>query len=136
MGFKVVKDLDYKLEFIAGDTEFIRLTIKDVDKNVIDVSTNTEVKMGIKKKRIDNAFIIPEKIATTYVYHPDNQRYTIEFEYSSQETKDILNYDGKIRDTLWCYYDIELRDTSLGNEVITTVLSGKLLVTRSIRGEL
>jgi phosphoribosylanthranilate isomerase len=83
MAFKQVKELDYKLKFIAGDTEYVRLTIKDEDGNVIDVSTGVEVKMGIKKRREDVDFLIPEKIATVYVYHPDNQKYTIEFKFDS-----------------------------------------------------
>jgi hypothetical protein len=46
-----------------------------------------------------------------------------------------LNYGGKYRKNLLCVYDIELHNTNLGLNDVTTILAGKLEVARSISGE-
>jgi len=134
MAFKKVKDQNYLIQFIAGDTEYVRLTVKDEDGAVIDVSEDVTVIMGIKRKELDDEFIIPEVTATTYVYDVDDQTYTIEFKFEADDTVAILNYDGKVRKILKCYYDIELHNTHLSADERTTILAGDLTISRSIAG--
>ena len=134
MGFSVIENTNYELVFIAGDDEYIRMNVKDETGNFIPVDTDVTVKMGIKEFISSTEFIIPEEIATTYIYDADSQPYTIEFAYSSADTISILGYNGKKRSYLDCVYDIELHNTHLGQNDITTILSGNLKVRRSIAG--
>lgn len=124
----------YTLYMVAGDTEFVRFNLKDANGDIIDVSNGRTLVMGIKRKTLDTTFLIPEKTATTYVYNELTQPYTVEFEFSSDETVDILNYEGKVRGSLLCKYDVEMHDTYLGEDDITTVLQGDLDIKRSIAG--
>jgi len=134
MAFNKVKEVNYPIHFIAGDTEFIRLVVKDEDGAVIDVSTDVSIVMGIKRKALDDAFIVPEQEGTTFVYDVNTQTYTIEIKFSSDDTVAILNYDSKERKKLTAYYDIELHNTHLGADEITTILSGDFTISRSISG--
>lgn len=134
MGFKLLST-DYTLTMIAGDDEYIRLTVKDAAGAVIDVSTDVTVRLGIKRKVLDDVFITPEILATTYVYDVVDQTYTIEFVVDSTTTAELLNYEGKIRKKLECFYDIELHNTHLGADDRTTILAGNLILTRSIAGK-
>ncbi len=135
MAFKKVKEQDYPIHFIAGDTEFVRLTVKDEDGAVIDVSEDVTVTMGVKRKPLDDEFIIPEVIATTYAYNAVDQVYTIEIKFEDIDTVALLNYNDKERKLLKCYYDIELHNTHLGADERTTILAGDLTVSRSIAGK-
>ena len=91
--------------------------------------------MGIKRNPLDSEFIVPEVIGTTYVYDALNQTYTIEIKFEDVDTVAILNYHGKLRKSLKCYYDIELHNTHLGADERTTILAGDLTISRSIAGK-
>jgi len=130
MAYKRLEDSEFDIKFISGDTEYIRLTVKDSDGNVIDVTSSTDVVFGIKRDITDDDFIVDEIAGTLYEYDKDTQPYNIEIVVPSLTTKAILEYDNKKRKSIECIYDIELT----GTEGVTTLLYGKLTVLRSISG--
>ena len=134
MAFKPVSNTNYTLDLIAGDTEYIRLNIKDENGEVLDVSSDYICTLGIKRKELDSEFIIPEITSTMYEYDVYEQPYSVEFKLESDDTIDLLNYNGKERKSLKCYYDIELYNTFLGVNERTTLVSGPLNIARSISG--
>jgi len=134
MAFNRINPKLYDIKFIAGDTEYFRLNVKDENGVVIEMSNDSSVIMAIKRHRGDEVPIIPETIATLYTYDADTQKYTIEFMFTSSDTLSILNYDGKRRNNLKCVYDVELHDVRQGVDEVTTLVSGNLQVARSISG--
>jgi len=130
----ITTNLNYKIEFIAGDTEYIRLNLKDTNGNVVPVSVNTTFKLGIKRKIADTEYIVEEKEATLYDYHKYSQPFTIEFKFTSEETLMLLNYDNKERVDLTCVYDVEYNDVQYSSDDKLTVLAGELLIRRGISG--
>lgn len=130
MAFKRVINDGLDIEFVSGDTEYIRLTVKDSDGNVIDVTSSTSVVFGVKRNTMDDQFIVDEIEGELYAYDAETQPYNIEIVVPSLTTKSMLEYDNKPRNNLECYYDIELT----GTEGVTTLLSGKLIINRSISG--
>jgi len=117
------------LVFLAGDTETVRLNIKDSLGVPLDLSTGFLCKMGIKRRVQDDAYIVPQKDATLY---DQNQGYNIEIVYTSTDTQSILRFDGKPRKSLLAYYDVELNNTLTGE--VTTVLVGLLTTKKTIAG--
>jgi len=132
MALKTVGNKDYKIEFKAGDTEYLRLNIKDGDGNPMQVGSDYTCIIGIKRKITDTEFIVPEKMAAMYNYSEFIQPHSIEFKFTDVETVALLNYNGKLRKSLIAYYDVELTHTVTGD--VSTILSGVLSITRSIGG--
>jgi len=132
MSLRTVGNKDYEIEFTAGDTEYLRLNIKDENGDPIHVGTDYTCIMGIKRKAGDTEFIVPEVMATMYSYDEYTQPYSMEFKYSSADTLAILNYNGKERKKLRCHFDVELTDSTTGD--ISTVLAGAIDIKRSIGG--
>jgi len=130
MAFKRVVNDGLDIEFVSGDTEYIRLIVKDSDDNVIDVTSGTSVVFGVKRNTMDDQFIVDEIEGNLYDYDAVTQPYNIEIVVPSLTTKSMLEYDNKPRNSLECYYDIELT----GTEGVTTLLNGKLVINRSISG--
>ena len=135
MALKHISNAAYTLEFVAGDTEYVRLNIRDQDENIIDLSQGFTCTMGIKRRVLDENFIIPEKNGTMYAYSEYEQPYSIEFKFTDTETLNILNYNGKVRKKLTLHYDIELVEDVNGENIRTTILSGILEIKRSIGGK-
>lgn len=134
MAYNRIVAKNFPIQFVAGDTEYIRLNIKDDAGNIIDVSSNVTVRLGIKKYKADDKFIVPEIIGATYAYNATTQKYTIEFALSSADTIALLNYGGKRRNLLKCFYDIEMHEVRQGVDERTTLLAGTLQVARSLSG--
>jgi len=135
MSFKLKENYQYELKMVAGDSEYVRLTLKDSDGEVIDISADVSAVMGIKRKYEDTEFLIPEIVGTTYAYDKYDQPYTLEFELTSDDTMALLNYDGKSRNKLTCVYDIEIENTHLGAYETTTIMAGPLYIHVSIGGK-
>ena len=133
MAFRVTSD-DYEIKMVSGDTEYIRLNIKDSNGDIVDLSQSTSCRIGIKRHAMDGTFIVPEKMATMYAYDEYEQPFSIEFKFEAADTTALLNYNGKERKRLECYYDIELTITDVAEDEISTILQGKLVVSRSISG--
>ena len=133
MAFKTING-DYHLNWVAGDTEVIRLNVKDELGNVLDVGEDYNCTIGIKRAIADEEFIIPEKQAVMSTYHATNNPISIEFTFTPDETVALLNYNGKDRRKLVCVFDMELERTTLYNESTTTILTGSITITRSISG--
>ena len=132
MAFNRINPKLYDIQFIAGDTEYFRLNIKDENGAIINISEDSSVIMSIKRHKGDEIPIIPNVVATIYQYNKDNQKYTVEFLFTPSNTLAMLNYDGKRRNNLKCVYDVELHEIRQGVNEITTLVSGNLQVTRSI----
>ena len=135
MTFNGNTNTDYSIELVAGDTEYIRLNVRDANGDIIDVSSDNTCTLGIKRKVLDTTFLIPEVAATMYAYDEYEQPYSIEFKLTNDDTAALLNYDGKERKKLKCYYDVELYNTFLGVNERTTLLAGTIEITRSISGK-
>ena len=126
---------NYYIHLVSGDTEYIRLNVRDVNGDIIVVGVDNTAKLGIKKNSIDTDFLIPEIDATMYEYDEFEQPYSIEFKLSGDDTAALLNYDGKERNKLLCVYDVEFHNTFLGIDERTTLLAGTIEITRSISGK-
>lgn len=133
MAYKTTND-NYTIEVISGDTHYLRLNIKDNTGALIDTTINHTGKLGIKRNQMDTEFLIPEVVATMYTYDVATQPFTIEFELSSADTMALLNYGGKERKALTCYYDVEIVNDYPNVDEVTTILSGTMEVKRSIAG--
>lgn len=131
MAFKVTNHA-YDLTMISGDTEYIHLNIKD-SVGSLDTVNNYQGVMDIKRKKMDTDFVIPEKAATMSAYSAEDP-YNIEFRFSDEDTAAILNYNGVERKEMEVYYDIEVHSFHPAVDEYTTVLSGKILIKRSISG--
>ena len=91
MGFKV-SNAQYDFDFIAGDTEYIRLNLRDEVNGVYEFSSDQHCVIGIKRNRLDDNFIIPEKEADITSYIKFDKPYTVEFKFTSDDTVNLLNY--------------------------------------------
>jgi len=130
----VLKNDNYPIDLTAGDTYVLRFNLKDSDGTVIPVDTDTVIKFGIKEYISSDTFVIPEKTATTYTYDENNQTYTVEYIFTSDDTLDILYFNDKVRSHLKCVYDIEMHRTHFADNSRFTVLHGELKIKRSIAG--
>ncbi len=122
---------DFQLSFTSGDTEYVRLNLKDSEETIIS-PVGSVIKMGIKRNVMDEQYIIEEKTATIVTYVEGSQEYTIELKFTSDDTIAILNYWDKQRKRADLFYDIELHETVSDDR--TTILAGPLVVTKSISG--
>ena len=128
---KLITCTDHPLAFTSGDTEFVRLKLKDSDYVAINLLAGFTCSLGIKKKVTDTEYVVPEKFATFYA---TEEPFTIEFKFTSTETSDLLSYTGKVKQDAKFRYDIELIDSSQSPSEITTILSGELFVSKSVAG--
>lgn len=127
-----MSNIGHELEFTSGDTEYVRLTVKDPEGDPLNLDDTYTCVMGIKRKPMDTTFILPEKVATIYEYEAYEQPYHIEFKFTDVETRSMLNYNGKERKSLTAYYDVELTNSASGD--VVTILAGTIKIERSISG--
>ena len=130
----VKRNDNYTLEMVAGDDEYVRLNIRDENDVIIQPGVGEGAVIGFKRIASDTDFMVTQKTATMLIYDEVTQPYTIEFHFTSDETLDILGYDGKQRTRLSCVYDIEYQKTILTEVTRTTLLGGTLKIKRSISG--
>lgn len=114
----------FDITWTSGDTSYLELFYNDSDGNPIDL-TGASIAMGIKLKRTDTSCVLPTKFATW-----DSETNQILFTFYPYETTNMLA-EGKTKMTF--YYDVEI--STSGGE-ITTILSGKIYLNRSITNQI
>jgi hypothetical protein len=132
MDIEVKHDEHLDLKFIAGDTEYVRLNVRNVEGDIVDPDedlTAITCIMSIKRYIMDDEVIVPEKTAALFEYEKFSQPYSIEFIFSNTDTMDILTYGNKQRKHVKCFYDIKL----IKGDVVSTILRGNLTVSRTVK---